>query len=214
LGFLRIKIKSGQAEMSTVGHTRGNQQPHDGPLAEFVALRQEIDRRSTIQHNLFALQLSASAVIFSFALSQTGRSGFLLIIPVSTFMLTARYVDQMYGIQNVGWYIRHVLAPKIPGGLEWEEWIHGEGDAGATPHRSRAAQFSHTRRRAALVVSFPAIALGALVWSAPTVFWLTHRLPVDERSALIVTWILGLAATISALQMILHAIGLASSSSW
>jgi hypothetical protein len=189
--------------MSTAESEHGQRQAHDGPLAEFVALRQEIDRRSNMQHNLFALQLTASAVIFSFALSRIGRSGFLLIIPVSTFMLCARYVDQMYGIQNAGRYIRQVLDSRVPGGLGWEGWIRAKGDS------RKAAQFSQARRVVALIVTFPAIAVGALAWSAPNVFWPVHRLAADARSALIVTWVLGLAATIGATQMIWRALRLA-----
>jgi hypothetical protein len=177
-----------------------HQQAHHGPLAEFAALRQEIDRRSTMQHNLFALQLTASAVIFSFALSRSGRSGFLLIIPVSTFMLCARYVDQIYGIQNAGRYIREVLDPHVPGGLGWEAWIHRKGDS------SKVAQFSQARRVIALIVTFPAIAVGALAWAAPNVFGPVSKLAADGRSALIITWVLGLAATVGAIQMIWRAL--------
>jgi hypothetical protein len=186
--------------MSTDPKSNSHRQAHDGPLAEFVALRQEIDRRSTMQHNLFALQLTASAVIFSFALSRNGGSGFLLIIPVSTFMLCARYVDQMYGIQNAGRYIREVLDSHVPGGLGWEVWIHEKADEG------KAAQFSQARRATALIVTFPAIAVGALAWSAPNVFWSVNQLAVDVRSALIITWVLGLAAAVSAMQMIWRAL--------
>lgn len=193
-------MKVWRAEMSPDGSSRDHQQAGDGPLAEFVALRQEIERRSTMQHNLFALQLTASAVLFSFALSRSGRSGFLLIIPVTTFMLCARYVDQIYGIQNAGRYIREVLDSHVSGGLGWEAWIHAKGDG------RKAGQFSQARRVTALIVTFPAVAAGALAWSAPTVFSSVHRLAVDERSALIVTWVLGLIATIGATQMIWRAL--------
>lgn len=195
-----IKVRSGW--MTTVGTTSGNERGHEGPLAEFVALRQEIERRSTMMHNLFALQLTAAAVIFSFALSRSGRSAFLLIIPVSTFMLCARYVDQVYGVRNAGQYIRSVLDSRVPGGLGWEKWIREEGN------QSKVAQFSQLRRLTALMVTFPAIAAGALAWSAPGVFWFAHRLAADERSALIVTWILGLAATASSTRMIWCAVRL------
>jgi len=186
--------------MSSTQSSGNQRQGYEGPLAEFVALRQEIDRRSVMQDNLFGLQLTAAAVIFSFALSRAGRSGFLLIIPVSTFILCARNVDQIYGIQNAGLYIRNVLNAKVPGGLGWEAWIHGKEDV------VRAAQFSQGRRTAALIVTFPATAVGGLVWSAPYVFRSVHRLATPERTALIVTWALGLAATASAAQMIWRAL--------
>jgi hypothetical protein len=135
---------------NTGEYMSGNQQLEDGPLAEFVALRQEIDRRSTMQHNLFALQLTASAVIFSFALSRHGWSGFLLIIPISTFMLSARYVDQMYDIQNAASYIRDELSEKVPGKLGWEKWLDKQEQSQECQSR-KEAQFSQLRRRAALI---------------------------------------------------------------
>ena len=59
----------------------GDRGGSDGPLAEFTALRQEIERRNVVQHGLFALQLTSAGAIFSFALSGSGRSGFLLNCP-------------------------------------------------------------------------------------------------------------------------------------
>ena len=97
-----------------------------GSLAEFKALRQEIERRSKIQYNLFALQLTTAGVIFSFALSggHSNRSALLLIIPVSSWMLCAEYVDQIYGQRIAGKYIREQLNMRcVPGALGWEEWL-------------------------------------------------------------------------------------------
>jgi hypothetical protein len=56
-----------------------------GVLAEFAALRQEIERRNIVQHALFALQLTSAGAIFSFALSDESRARFLLIVPISTY---------------------------------------------------------------------------------------------------------------------------------
>ncbi|MFD8391901.1 hypothetical protein ACFV2N_22555 [Streptomyces sp. NPDC059680] len=48
---------------------------HEGPLAEFSALRQEIERRSSAAHALLGLQLTTAAVVFSFAAASPGRVG-------------------------------------------------------------------------------------------------------------------------------------------
>ena len=54
-------------------------------LAEFSALRAEMTNRQNLQWNVFALQVTAAGVIFSFALSNSNRTGFLLILPVITY---------------------------------------------------------------------------------------------------------------------------------
>jgi hypothetical protein len=172
-------------------------------VAEFNALRQEIERRSQIQLNLFVLQLTASGAIFSFALARSGGSPFLLIIPISTFMLCAEYVDQIYGQRIVGHYIMEKLA--VPGELQWESWLQQNyrpdiSISGAffqlfatlvtnfyvfrgecnkkRRHRQRrieAAQFSQVRRFCASIVTFPLIAAAALVWAGWDVVWSVPR---------------------------------------
>lgn len=42
---------------------------HTGPLAEFVALRTEIERRATIQWHVLALQITIAGAVSGFALS-------------------------------------------------------------------------------------------------------------------------------------------------
>ena len=71
-------------------------------LAEFTALRQEVERRRSLQHNLFVLQLTFSAAVFSFALADQKRVLLLLIVPVVTYMLCGRFVSQHYGILHAG----------------------------------------------------------------------------------------------------------------
>lgn len=143
-------------------------------LAEFTALRQEIERRSQIQFNLFVLQLTASGAVFSFALARSaGRSPFLLIIPISTFMLCAEYVDQIYGQRIVAKYIREELA--VPGELQWESWLKRYFSVRRKYNKKEAAQFSEYRRFCASIVTFPLIAAGALVWAGWNVVWSVPR---------------------------------------
>jgi hypothetical protein len=93
---------------------------NEGSLAEFAALRQEIDRRNLVRHALFVLQLTSAGAIFSFALSGQTHSSFLLIVPISTYVLCARYVEQQHGIQRVASYIKNELSNRVAGGLGWE----------------------------------------------------------------------------------------------
>ncbi|MEV4313421.1 hypothetical protein [Actinocrispum sp. NPDC049592] len=96
--------------------------PTQGPLAEFAALRAEIERRSNHQHNLIALQITSAGTLFAFAMSSGGRSALLLILPVTSYMLTARYISYYYGIRLVADYISLVLSPRVGGSLGWEDW--------------------------------------------------------------------------------------------
>lgn len=165
----------------------------EGPLAEFVALRQEVERRNVVQHALFVLQLTASGAIFSFALSVRSHIGFLIIVPISTYMLCARYVDQQIGSQRAAMYIKDELSGRIPGGLGWEKWQL------ASEHFVRG---STLRRINSLMIVFPAVATVAVLAASPAAF--TDRLPMDtlQRIGFIAIWLLGVAATVMCVQMI------------
>lgn len=97
----------------------------DGPIEEFKALRAEIVCRITIQQNILTLQLTVSGAVISFALAGAGRTNaFLLILPFTSYMLCGRYARHNQFIANIGSFIREDLAPRIPGGLRWENWTH------------------------------------------------------------------------------------------
>jgi hypothetical protein len=100
----------------------GNSADRDAVIAEFTALRAEILQRSDTQWNVLALQLTATGVIFSFALSNSSHIGSLLILPVITYALTGRYVSQAFGTDKIAKYIREVLDVKMKGAFQWEAW--------------------------------------------------------------------------------------------
>jgi hypothetical protein len=93
-----------------------------GPLAEFAALRAEIERRATIQWHVLALQIAIAGAVFGFALSAPRREILLLVIPIATYMTFGRYVTQAASTHLIGRYIRTELTSRVPGGLRWEEW--------------------------------------------------------------------------------------------
>lgn len=95
---------------------------HTGPLAEFVVLRTEIERRATIQWHVLALQITISGAVFGFALSGGRREMLLLVIPLTTYMTFGRYITHTVFITLIGRYIHAELSPRVPGGLRWEEW--------------------------------------------------------------------------------------------
>jgi hypothetical protein len=95
---------------------------HIGPLAEFVALRTEIERRATIQWHVLALQITIAGAVFGFALSGGRREVLLLVIPVTTYMTFGRYITHAVFVTLISRYIHIELSPRVPGGLRWEEW--------------------------------------------------------------------------------------------
>lgn len=165
-----------------------------GALAEFVALRQEIERRNIVQHALFVLQLTSAGAIFSFALAGQPRARFLLIVPISTYMICARYVDQQIGIQRAATYIRTELSSRISGGLGWEKW---------QIDRREFVRGSIIRRVNALLIMFPVIGACALVWVFGTIFGIESvRLNPAEQVSFRAIWVLDIVAVMVCLQMI------------
>jgi hypothetical protein len=159
-------------------------------LAEFAALRAEIIQRMSMQWNMFALQLTAAGVVFSFALSNPSHTGFLLILPVVTYALTGRYVSQFLGTQKVGTYIREVLEVKAKGQLHWEEWNR------AQPAMARTLTWLNP-----LFLAFPGVSLIALVWVAPYI-WASHSASVGKRVLMVIIWFIGIVITALSFQLI------------
>ncbi len=167
----------------------------DGPLAEFAALRAEILQSQQMQWNSFALELTATAVIFSFALSNSARTPFLLILPPVTYALNNWNVRSLYNMERIGQYIRDELSNRVPGGLGWEEW-HKDKDI---PQPKRIiGGFS-------VYFPFPyiflAASLAALVWTVPYISSARHLSDVN-RTFLIIVWVLDLGITMRSLRHI------------
>lgn len=76
----------------------------DGPAAEFVALREEMQERFKAQQTLLSLQLTLVATIFGFAISQRGVATLLLIVPFSSYLLCGRQVAQHFAGQRIAQY--------------------------------------------------------------------------------------------------------------
>ena len=55
-------------------------------LAEYSALRTEVERRCNIQWSLFALQVTTAGEIASLAISRTSNLALLLLIPLASFL--------------------------------------------------------------------------------------------------------------------------------
>lgn len=74
-------------------------------LAEFSALRNEIGSRSTAQHTLINLSITAIGAVVGFALAQKGNLSLLLLLPILSPSLGMLYLDHALNIMNIGNYI-------------------------------------------------------------------------------------------------------------
>ena len=91
-------------------------------LAEYAALRTEVDRRATVQWNVLALQVTSAGVIASLAISHASDIALLLVIPLSSYMLGSRYILHDFHLKLISRYIRDSLSGRLGGHLAWESW--------------------------------------------------------------------------------------------
>lgn len=171
----------------------------EGPLAEFSALRTEIQDRVRAQQTLLSLQLTMLGAIFGFAISE-GEMVILLIVPFSSYLLCGRLVAQHFAILRVAKYIREELSNRVPGGLHWEEWV--------ATHRARQ---SFLGSEMPLLITFVGASILALAW---TIRGLLGARSTLADYGLMAVWILGLAtATLSAV-LIFQMVGRLPAHGW
>jgi len=91
-------------------------------LAEYSALRSEIERRAGIQWNVFALQIGSAGAVASLAIASSTRIALLLLIPAASYMLGSRYILHDFHIKLIQRYIATDLSPRLGGALRWEAW--------------------------------------------------------------------------------------------
>jgi hypothetical protein len=159
--------------------------PAQANLAEFTALRTEALQALSMEWNIVALQLTATGVLFSFALTNYSRTGFLLIVPVVSYVLSGRYLRNDSAFIMIGIYIRTDLSRRVPGGLNWEQWY-------------KKFQFpKSTRTLQSLAYGpsfFSGISFVALVWVVPYILH-ANNISAFSRWMLGIVWVLDFIAT-------------------
>jgi hypothetical protein len=125
------------AQPEGIGSEMDGPRRHDTQvlLAEYAALRAEIERRAGIQWNIFALQVGSAGAIASLAISTEANLNLLLLIPLSSYMLGGRYILHDYHIKVIQKYIRTSLSQRLNNDLQWEGWKAHE--ISVAPDRSR-----------------------------------------------------------------------------
>ncbi|MEH0585620.1 hypothetical protein QA942_16550 [Streptomyces sp. B21-106] len=92
-------------------------------LAEYSALRSEINTRISLQHQVLALHMTAVSVVLSVALSGKTRWPVLLVIPFIAYTSSEILASLFRTVEGIAKYIDEELNPKVPGGLGWESWL-------------------------------------------------------------------------------------------
>lgn len=86
-------------------------------LAEFEALRKEIENRSNAQHQLITLNLTAIGTFLGFVLSSRADLKLLLLLPILAPAIGLLYLDHAVVIGLMGSYIQNTF------GYNWEKTI-------------------------------------------------------------------------------------------
>ena len=148
-------------------------------LAEFAALRTEALQALSMEWNIIALQLTATGVLFSFALTNHSRIGFLLIVPVVSYVLSGRYLRNDRAFILIGVYIKTDLSIRVPG-LNFEWWYKSFPD----PNPSRTLQ-----KLAYGPAVFSGISIVALTWLIPYIFHPKNHISSFSGWMLGIAWV-------------------------
>lgn len=119
----------------TADAVAGDQVDSQVLLAEYSALRAEVDRRAGVQWNVFALQVTSAGLISSLAISAAANIGLLLLVPLSSYMLGNRYILHDFHIKLIRRYIRTSLSGRLRHGLLWEQWEMDQTAPSTDRHR-------------------------------------------------------------------------------
>jgi hypothetical protein len=167
-----------------------------GPLAEFSALREEIQERVKAQQHMLSLQLTLSGAVFGFAISRPGMTALLLIVPFSSYVLCGRLVAHHFGTLRVAKYIGEELHGQVPGGLRWEEWL--EQQQCRHPHFLGSAL--------PLLLTFVGASVLALGWTIGYVF-VRDGIDVLPRTGLVIMWLVGVGIAGLSAMLVLQMVG-------
>jgi hypothetical protein len=91
-------------------------------LAEYTALRTEVERRTGIQWNVVALQITSAGAVAGIAISTRSDPALVLIVPLFSYMLGSRYILHDFHIKLIQQYIRTSLSGRLHDQLKWDQW--------------------------------------------------------------------------------------------
>jgi hypothetical protein len=132
-------------------------------LAEFQALRGEIKDRASAAYTILNLNITATAAVAGFVLSDKADPRLLLILPLLSPALGMLFVDHSYNIANLGNYINERLRPLA---------IAAAGDSRLLGYEEFVDKYEQNKLLRFLPLGFPLMLLfagfpcAALVFSA------------------------------------------------
>jgi hypothetical protein len=110
----------------------------DVALAEFNALRSEVQSIRQIQTAVYTAALTILAAVGGFALAKKeGRLEMLLVLPLVLSGLALILMQCEIGISNIGEYIRDHLSTRLPktgAPSSWEAFIYGKRSKNPTTY--------------------------------------------------------------------------------
>lgn len=115
-------------------------------MAEFAALRAEIDQITKSLETLLTGGLAGLGILFGFVIQDNGTERLLLLVPAFVFVVCLLWTAASYRAQTIGSYIRTVLWPyltKLDRNLpSWEEHVHRTRVAKSAPLRAIFLDFA------------------------------------------------------------------------
>jgi hypothetical protein len=164
-------------------------------LAEYAALRTEIERRAAMQWSVFALQLASAGAIASVAISAMSNLALLLLVPLSSYLLGSRYILHDFHIKLIRRYLRESLAERLGGHIQWEAWRTTALAAPTTRGWFSITGWNVVHATRLAFEGIGSLALVAAGLSAGYHWWLTPP-PWPLTAGFAVSWLVGAAATV------------------
>ncbi len=144
-------------------------------LAEYGALRTELERRASIQWNVVALQVSSAGVVASLAISKTSYNALLLILPLSSYVFGSRYILHDFHMKLINRYVQESLSSRLGGNLQWQAWKAKQATiARRAPLAVKWNVFQPTRlsfEGVAFLALFAALLAGIVAWTDTRPAW-------------------------------------------
>jgi hypothetical protein len=171
-------------------------------LAEYSALRVEIERRANIQWGITALQFTTAATVAGLAMATSSGFGLLLLIPLLSYMFGTRYILQDFHVKLIKQYLRESLSPRLGGALQWDGWLREKSGRKPKPDGGEddGPWFSVTGWRAtqSTRLSFEGIAALALAAALTAAVYrlVTETYPWYAIVGFGGCWLLDIAATV------------------
>ncbi|MFG1793691.1 hypothetical protein [Nocardia sp. NPDC049149] len=133
-------------------------------LAEFAALRNELDDFSRAQRTIMNLNISGNAVIVGFVLSHKAGPQLLLVVPYLSITLGLLYQTYLLQIERIGDYVNDVIRPLLVDSTGDDRVFGWERDLRANLYLKPGTKLAGRLSFVLLILITPAV---GLLWVIP-----------------------------------------------